>query len=309
MVEADTQALTRAARTELVAVAGGSGGGRAGDRNGSGRLRIDGGLEFAAGAVSDACLELGVEFSPAKPYSPQEKGKIERLHRTLIDTFLAGLPHFTGGPRGADGRLEAPGRPLLLAELVDRLADWVLAYNTRPHSSLDGRSPVDVFGEDPTPLRSLAAADARVLLVARQPARVHRDGIHFRRLRFTAPGLADLVGETIEISFAPHDDRSIEVFHRGQWRCTAIPQQTLTPAQRAAVLEARRAHARDLRRRQRAAARRARSRIAPITATSPTITEITELPEADRRDAGRLRLVAGEARVDLLLAHERARER
>jgi putative transposase len=147
------------------------------------------------------------------------------------------------------------------------------------------------------------------LLVARRDARVHRDGIHFRRLRFTAAGLAELVGETVQIAFAPHDDRSIEVFHRGQWRCTAAPQETLSPDQRAAVLAARRAHAQDLRRRQRAAARRARTRIAPITATSRAITEVTELPAEERSSLGRLRLLAGEARADLLLSHERARER
>ena len=273
------------------------------------RLRVDGGLEFAAAAVRDACPALGIECSPARPYSPQEKGKVERLHRTLIDTFLAGLPHFTAGPRAADGRLEASGRPLLLGELVYLFARWVRDYNTRRHTSLDGRSPVEVFRADPTPLRPLAVKDARRLLAARRPARVHRDGIHFRRLQFTGPELADLVGELVEIAYTPHDDRSIEVFHRGGWRCTALPQHTLTPAQRAAVLDARKAHARDLRRRQRAAARRARSRIAPIMAASPTITEITELSADQPHAGGRLRLVADAASIDLLLDQERARER
>jgi putative transposase len=273
-----------------------------------GRLRIDRGLEFAAGAVRTACLALGVEMSLARPYDPRGKGKVERFHRTLVDAFLAGLPHFTGGPPAADGELEAPGRPLLLAELVELFAAWVSAYNQRPHGGLDGRSPLEVFGEDPTPLRRLEAERARVLLLARRDARVHSDGIHLHRHRFTAPGLADLVGEIVQIAFAPHDDRSIEVFHRGQWRCTAVPQETLTPAQRAEVLAARRAHAQDLRRRQRAAARRARARIAPITAASRTITEVTELPADDRGRSTGLRLVAGEARADLLLAHERARE-
>jgi hypothetical protein len=37
--------------------------------------------------------------------------KIERVHGTLIQTLLCGLPCYTGGPRGADGSLEDPRAP------------------------------------------------------------------------------------------------------------------------------------------------------------------------------------------------------
>lgn len=270
------------------------------------RLRIDHGLEFVAGSVQQACAGLDVEVSLAEPYQPQQKGKVERLHRTLIETFLVGLPHFTGGPRGPNGRLEAPGRPLLLGELVLLFARWVQEYNARPHSALQDRSPVEVFSQDPTPLRPLSSERARTLLVARREARVHRDGIRFHRLRFIAPGLAELVGERVEIAFAPHDDRALEVFWNGRWQCTAVPQETLSVGQQHEVLAARREHADELRRRQRAAARLARARIAPITAEDPTITGTTRLPAepAPRR----LRLIPEAAgRTDLLLEHERAR--
>ncbi len=271
------------------------------------RLRVDNGLEFTAQAIREACAALDVELDLTRPYAPQEKGKVERLHRTLKDTLLAGLPHFTGGPRAANGQLEAPGAPLLLGQLVDLFASWVQDYNARPHSALGGRSPLEAFTEDPTPLRQLTDEQARTLLLARKTARVHRDGIHFRRLIFTAAGLADLVGETVQIAYTPHDDRHIEVFHRGAWRCTALPQQTLTADQCAEVLIARRTHARDLRRRQQAAARSARTRLAPITAEDPAAVEVTELSTADTAPP-RLRLVAAEARTDLLLEHERARQ-
>ena len=271
------------------------------------RLRVDNGLEFTARAVGEACAALDVELDLTRAYQPQEKGKVERLHRTLKDTLLAGLPHFTGGPRAANGQLEAPGQPLLLEQIVELFAAWVQDYNSRPHSSLGGRSPLAAFNQDPTPLRETSDEQARALLVARKRARVHRDGIHFRRLIFTAAGLADLVGETVQIAFAPHDDRHIEVFHRDRWRCTAFPQQTLTAAQRQDVLTARRAHAQDLRRRQQAAARSARTRLTPITAQHPAAAEVTELPASDAAPP-RLRLVASEARTDLLLEHERTRK-
>ncbi len=93
------------------------------------RLRWDHGLEFAAGAVGHAALSLGIEPNPAAPYAPHEKGKVERLHRTIADTFVATLPGYTSGPRDVRGRLEDAAEPLLLAQLVEAFAGWVLTYN------------------------------------------------------------------------------------------------------------------------------------------------------------------------------------
>jgi putative transposase len=41
-----------------------------------GRLRWDHGLEFAAAAVEQAALALGIDVDPATPYAPHEKGKV-----------------------------------------------------------------------------------------------------------------------------------------------------------------------------------------------------------------------------------------
>jgi transposase InsO family protein len=106
-----------------------------------GRLRWDHGLEFAASAVGQAALMLGVDVDPATPYAPHEKGKVERLHRTITDSFVAGLPCRTGGPRDHRGQLEASGAPLALAELVSRFDACVQADNAeRPHRSLGERT-------------------------------------------------------------------------------------------------------------------------------------------------------------------------
>jgi len=266
------------------------------------RLRVDRGLEFCATAIQTACLALGVCFDQTTAYAPQQKGKVERLHGTITETLLCGLPGFTGGPRDVRGRLEDAGTPLAFEELVSRFATWVAAYNRRSHSALDRLCPDAAFDADPTPLRELSARSARALLAARRHGRVRRDGVHHHRLAYTHPALADLVGEDVEIAFAPHDDRSVEVYWRGEWRCTAHPQHALTPAEQHAVLAARQAHAAELRRRQRAVTRTARSRIAPATAASPKPVEVRRLPVSDAvgapKDVGSVR---EHARTDLLL--------
>lgn len=188
-----------------------------------GRLRWDHGLEFAAAAVEQAALALVIDVDPATPYAPHEKGKVERLHRTIADGFVAGLPGWTDGPRDQRGRLEAP---LALAELVSGFDSWVRRYNVeRPHRSLGGRTPLERWTTDPTPLRLVAPEDARRLLTARRWARVRRDGIHHGGLAYTAVELAELVGDDVELAFAPHDQRAVEVYWRGAWLCTAHPHE------------------------------------------------------------------------------------
>ena len=271
-----------------------------------GRLRWDHGLEFAAGAVEHASLALGVDLDPATPYAPHEKGKIERLHRTIAETLIATLPGYTDGPRDVRGRLEDTRELLLLKQLVEAFAKWALAYNgERPHRSLGGQTPEQRFAADPTPLRLVAPEDARKLLTARRSGMVRRDGVQRGGLAYIAVELTELVGESVEIAFAPHDQRSIEVYWRGAWLCTAVPHSTLSAEQQAQIMAERRAFAGELRRRQRRATRRARGRLAPATAQQPDPVEVTRLSEraldAPERRGPRDELLRAAARTDLLL--------
>jgi putative transposase len=261
------------------------------------RIRIDHGLDFCAEPVRAATLALGAELSVATTYTPQEKGRIERLHLTLVQTFLSGLPQYTGGRKDRRGRLTDPQAPLTLERFVELFAAWVLDYNQRPHSELGGQTPAAAFAADPTPLRTISPETARALLAARKNARVHRFGISHARQRYIATELQELVGETVQIAFAPYDQRSIEVYWRGAWICTALPQHTLTVDQQLEIIQARRAYAQQLRARQRAATR-ARTRMAPITRADPvpvSVTIPTPDPASDRTSPGM------QARVDLLL--------
>ena len=96
---------------------------------------------------------------------------------------------------------------------------------------------------------------------------INKDGIHFKADVFIAPEIVRRGGETVQVRCMPHDLRSIEVFAETGWLCTAYPQDQLTRAQADAVIEQRRAAAHEMGRRKAAASRKARTRIAPLTAT------------------------------------------
>lgn len=243
-------------------------------------LRWDGGLEFAARSIEQATRALGCVSRRTQAYSPWQKGKVERLNRTIEQTLLQGLPGWTGGPRDVRGRLVGPP-PLTLERFVAVFADWVAEHNTRrPHDGLGGRTPLEAWSSDATRVRALSHAQARWMLLARTQRKVLKDGIHHGGRIYFAPELSGLGGESVEVAHMPHDPRFIEIFHNDRWLATARPQDELTAADRREALERRRADARDLEARARRARRRAHLRLAPITAPGP-IEEITPPPAAE----------------------------
>lgn len=105
---------------------------------------------------------------------------------------------------------------------------------------------------------------------------MHRGG-----LAYIAVELTELVGEDVEFAFAPHDQRSTEVYWCGAWLCTAHPHDVLSRAEREQLLAERRAYAAELRR----AHRQAQARLAPATADQPAPDEL-QLPSATHGQRG-----------------------
>jgi putative transposase len=249
-------------------------------------LRPDRGLEFMATAMARSCAALGIELLPTPSYTPHRKGKIERVNRTLDQEFLSGLPFYTHGARGADGRLFGPDAdPMSLELFSHHFADWITEYNLRRvHSELGGQTPLQRWREDATPLREVRAEALRWMLMADVERTINKDGVHFQRVRFIAPELNGLVGERVQVRYTPHDLRQVEIFRGDTWLCTAYPQDELTAEQRAAVLARRHADAAELGRRQRRATRRARARLAPLTAPGPGEDTTVITAEQDRQE-------------------------
>ncbi len=234
-------------------------------------IRPDRGLEFAAKSITRAAASVGIAVQPTPAYRPYLKGKVERVNRTVAQQLLAQLPYWVDGPRAADGRLYGPSNgPMTLDAFVGRFADWVEEYNTaRPHSALGGQTPLQRWESDATPITVVADEDLRFLLLADAERTIAKDGIHFGGLTYFASELDGRVGDVVQIRYMPHDARRIEVFAGDRWLATAKPQGTLGPDERAKALAARQAAKAEQTRRQAAASRRARIRLAPITAPGP----------------------------------------
>ena len=260
------------------------------------RVRIDRGLEFAAEAVRDAFAALSIDPRRLPGFCPHLKGKVERIHRTIDQTLLCGLPGFTGGPRDAAGRLYGPlddrfaarlraaGNPVTpmpieaFAGLFGQWADWY--NNERPHGRLDGRTPLQAWQDDPGPLHRISTEKLRHLLLASGERIIGKDGIRFGGLAYIAPELAGRGGQRVQVRYMPHDDRSIEVYLGAEHLCTAYPATRLSPEQTAAFLENAARERKRLTAERRRASGRARAELAPLTRDQTRAEESRVLPPA-----------------------------
>lgn len=93
------------------------------------RVQTDRGREFFGLAFQEKLREYGIKFRPVKPRSPHLNGKVERSQQTDLQEFYV------------TANLKDP-------QLNDRLEEWQFHYNWhRAHSSLKGKTPVDVVTE------------------------------------------------------------------------------------------------------------------------------------------------------------------
>ena len=93
------------------------------------RVLTDNGKAYTDARIyADAVAEIGARHKRIRPYRPQTNGKAERFLKTLIGQWAYGTFY-----RSNHERLAA-------------LPRWLRFYNhDRPHTALDGRSPVAVL--------------------------------------------------------------------------------------------------------------------------------------------------------------------
>jgi putative transposase len=200
-------------------------------------------------------------------YSPWQKGKVERLHRTLEQELISTLPFYSDGPRAANKRHFGPKNisPMLFDDFAEIFFDYVWNYNNaRSHSALDGRTPLEAWRDDPTPITEIDSALMHWMLPSID-RKVLKDGIHHDKRKFVSSALIGLVGETVEVRYMPYDYRRVEVFHDGKWLCTATPSAGISAAEREEFLKRRRETQQQMASRMRTSSRRSKARLIALT--------------------------------------------
>jgi transposase InsO family protein len=210
-------------------------------------LRTDRGADYLSKVLSKNLLKLEIDPQHTQPYSSWQNGVVERLNGTIDRDFAPTVPGYHPGGEAEYTRrvLKTPINPrsLLTVDTLDvRLGDFFAEHNNRPHSALNGRTPLEAWAADEQPLE---VADRETLAYAMPPREsriLHHYGIEIRGRIYSHPSLGILRKQNVrkvDVRFHDHDIDHIEVFVDDTHECTATRSEVQPQHQRFGVLSIR----------------------------------------------------------------------
>jgi hypothetical protein len=241
------------------------------------RLLSDRGGDLVTMALTIGLIEQRIDRTFSEAYVPQQDGRIERWHGTLKREVIVGLPGYWKFDRltpeqqraatkaAGKGIAPIPAEGLLtLDELQVILQAEVTAYNEdRPHSALDGKTPVASWAADRQPLHTVNPVALRAAMTNRKTVKVRKARIRFdKRDYITDPihdGQADWLsrheGREVEVRSLPTRFEKVAIFLDGTYQCDAIWADLRTEEHVAAAVARRVSLTREIRLGQENAAR------------------------------------------------------
>jgi len=169
-------------------------------------LYADNGAPFKNAWLARTCAVLGVRLVHSQPYSPEGRGKQERLNRYIRDAFLAEATH-----QGIDS----------LEVLNDLFAAWAEAVANRRIHAETGQAPIERFeaggphrAVDPERLREAFrwSVTRKVTRTATVPLEGNQYAVD-----------PSLVGRRVELRYDPEDLTRIDIFYEGRPAGVATP--------------------------------------------------------------------------------------
>lgn len=193
----------------------------------------DNGMELHSNALSEACLELGIQlqFCPAK--RPEYKGSVERFFRTINHNLIHYLPGTVFSSPKERGDYESEKLAAISFETLNHLVlKWITeVYHQTPHRGIGLETPLKRWQEDEQNVRMEYPAEPAQLDVilghsAERP--VFHYGVEINNLRYNSAELQQLrraYGEDLRVSlkFQRDDLGKIYVFDTARKDYFSVP--------------------------------------------------------------------------------------
>jgi putative transposase len=271
-------------------------------------IRIDRGKDFLSKTVTAVMAGFAVTVGPLPPYTPHLKGTVETLNGAAAQMFFAGLPRYTGAQTLANGRPADPEAPALSLEaFVAELLGWLHWWNSEhPMPALEGRTPLQAWLDDPTPLSPVPAGDLRLMMLE-DDGRVRKittKGVSWQGRSYVGPWMTGQVGRTVRLRWMPHHEHEVEVFdaRTQQHLGPATLADQASPEQIAELLRTRQQRRKQLAADLKAAEKSRRIRYAATTTATPPqqVNAITAAQAAAEQGDADDRQMLAEARPRLM---------
>ena len=182
----------------------------------------DNGAPFSNAWLARTCAVLGVRLVHSQPYSPQGRGKQERLNRYIREAFLAEATH-----HGIES----------LDALNDLFAAWAAQVANRRAHAETGQAPIERFqaGGPPRQAGPARLAEAFRWSVTRKVTRTATVPLEGNAYAVDPA----LTGRRVELRYDPEDLTRLDVFLDGRAAGQAVPFVTRRHVHRAVPQAAR----------------------------------------------------------------------
>jgi putative transposase len=166
----------------------------------------DNGAPFSNAWLARTCAVLGIRLVHSRPYSPEGRGKQERLNRYIREAFLAEATH-----QGIES----------LEQLNDLFAAWAEQVANRRVHAETGQPPISRFeaGGPPRQAEPARLAEAFRWSVTRKVTRTATVPLEGNAYAVDPA----LTGRRVELRYDPEDLTAIDVFLDGRPAGTATP--------------------------------------------------------------------------------------
>ena len=210
-------------------------------------LRTDNGSDFVSFHFQDCLKRLGIAHDPCTPYSPEQRGLIERHIGLIQHGFMELLPGYIGHDvadrKAIEGRRSFAERlgcsdekafcvELTAAELQERLNAYLkTVWPHQSHGGLGGKTPFEVmsgYRGRISRIEGVKDKGALEILLA-EPADgkgariVGKKGIQVNGIEYLHPAL-NLPGEQVHVRLDPDDLGQVYVYRGDPWEflCVAV---------------------------------------------------------------------------------------
>lgn len=217
-------------------------------------IKVDNGQDYASNKVANLVTALGIEARFSAPFSPWEKGNIERAFRTFSHNLLELLPGYSGhnvaeaqelraGASFADRlfkKNEVIELKLTAAQLQDFCDRWCRDYYMHEsHAGLGGATPFQRYSQLRDVVRRIDDVRALDMLLGEGDLRmVSKKGIRIDGLTYIAPELGMVVRQQVLVRREESDLGRVVVYHDEKFLCIAECPEVAGVSRRDIAIEA-----------------------------------------------------------------------
>lgn len=206
--------------------------------------KTDNGTDYKSREMLMFFEEMGIEHRLSAPFSPWEKGHVERFIQTYLHSMLEMLDNFIGHSVADRKQIEAKRTfaenlfkknavvkvDMTVAEMQLLTDQWIEGvYMMREHKSL-GMSPLEKVASYTGAVKRITNERALDILLAK-PVKtmptITKKGIRYDNATFIHADLPQYIGELADIRLDPNDLGKLIVYINGKFLCIAeCPERT-----------------------------------------------------------------------------------